>query len=236
MVQRALVAGATLGLTALGVAVLPGLEHLLASAESIRQAALSLGPLAPLVLVALNALQIVVAPVPATVMQLAAGYLFGPWWGTFYSALGMVIGAVAAFLLARRFGAPLLQRLVPPTYLQPWLRVRHFDSTWAWALILLLPIGDFVYYLAGLTSLSLPRMLTTALVVRMPSIILAVVAGAEVTSIPSALLPIVTAVAVAVGALLFWQKDRLQALIFERAMERALKQDGEHERDDHPHP
>lgn len=42
---------------------------------------------------------------PGSVLTLAGGALFGPWWGTLYSLTGATVGAVFAFLIARYLGA-----------------------------------------------------------------------------------------------------------------------------------
>ncbi len=39
--------------------------------------------------------------VPGSIMTLAGGALFGPWWGTLFNVIGSSIGAVGAFLIAR---------------------------------------------------------------------------------------------------------------------------------------
>ena len=60
---------------------------------------IQLGWFGPSALVALNALQIVFAPIPGYVVQVAAGYLYGPLWGGVWGSLGMLIGATLAFWL-----------------------------------------------------------------------------------------------------------------------------------------
>jgi uncharacterized membrane protein YdjX (TVP38/TMEM64 family) len=206
--------------------------------EQIKTVVAGLGPLAPLGFIAMNAVQIVVAPIPATLLQLAAGYLFGVWLGALYSTAGMTIGAVAAFLLARRFGVHLIQRFVPQRFLQPWLRVRNLNSTTLWVAVLLLPVGDFVYYMAGLTALSLPRMIVTAIIVRSPSVVLTTLAGAKVMSIPPILWPVIAVAVLGAAALVVWQRDRLQTLVFDRAINRLERQqeekNGPEDYRDHP--
>ncbi|MEZ4676058.1 MAG: hypothetical protein R2932_17675 [Caldilineaceae bacterium] len=59
-----------------------------------------LGWMGPLALIFFNALQIVVAPVPGYVVQLAAGFLYGPWWGGLWSTLGLAAGSMTAMWLA----------------------------------------------------------------------------------------------------------------------------------------
>tara|TARA_R110002050_G_scaffold110739_4_gene223207 strand:- start:1652 stop:1801 length:150 start_codon:yes stop_codon:yes gene_type:complete len=39
--------------------------------------------------------------IPGTPFNLAAGYLFGPWWGAPVALVGASVGGIAAFLLAR---------------------------------------------------------------------------------------------------------------------------------------
>ncbi len=52
------------------------------------------GLLAPLVFIALYAIQIIIAPIPGGPVSLAAGYLFGPFWGTVYCLFGIALGAL----------------------------------------------------------------------------------------------------------------------------------------------
>jgi uncharacterized membrane protein YdjX (TVP38/TMEM64 family) len=42
---------------------------------------------------------------PGSLLTLAAGALFGPWWGAIYSLTGATLGAAIAFLLARYLAA-----------------------------------------------------------------------------------------------------------------------------------
>jgi uncharacterized membrane protein YdjX (TVP38/TMEM64 family) len=54
------------------------------------------GPVAPLVFIGLQALQVLVAPIPMQVFGLAGGYIFGAFWGTVYSMIGLTIGSFLA--------------------------------------------------------------------------------------------------------------------------------------------
>jgi len=57
-------------------------------------------PAAPLVFLALHMVASLIF-FPRTILAVAAGALFGVWWGTVWAAAGSVIGACAGFLLAR---------------------------------------------------------------------------------------------------------------------------------------
>ncbi len=56
-------------------------------------------------------------PFPAELLALANGMIYGPFWGTVITWTGAMLGAFAAFGLARRFGRPLTERLVSRRHL-----------------------------------------------------------------------------------------------------------------------
>ena len=63
--------------------------------EQIREWAASLGPRGPLVTIALNVAQVLLAPIPGQFVGIANGYLYGVWLGTLYSTVGLLIGTTA---------------------------------------------------------------------------------------------------------------------------------------------
>jgi uncharacterized membrane protein YdjX (TVP38/TMEM64 family) len=139
-----------------------------------------LGWLGPLALVALNALQIVIAPIPGYVVQIAAGFLFGPVWGGVWASIGLLLGASAAFWLARLYGRPLVGRLVGDERLAEWEHILHSDSLVPWFVLLAVPIGDLPYFLAGLARLQFAKLFVMTLAVRVPSTFVVTAAGAGV--------------------------------------------------------
>ena len=222
MIRRALI---VLGLAAaLALAIIFGQDIVAAvrDPQHIRDGIVSLGPLAPLGLIALGALQIVFAPIPGYVVQMAGGYLFGPVLGTIYGLIGMLLGAVIAFLLARRFGVPLVERVMPPRMFENWLRLRHLDSNLALFVMLLLPIGDFVYFLIGLTAISLVRTLLMTLLVRTPSVIVAAFIGAEVDAVPRRLIVVAVVLVLIVAVVVVSQKTRVEDLVYNHILQRVL--------------
>ncbi len=71
--------------------------------EEIRKFIQSQGPLAPLAFIGLQVLQVLFAPIPGEATGIIGGFLFGKWWGLIYSTIGLSIGSVIAFWIARRF-------------------------------------------------------------------------------------------------------------------------------------
>src|SRR5215831_10134988 len=55
------------------------------------------GILAPVIFVGMQALQVIIAPIPGELTGILGGYLFGEWVGLLYSTVGLTLGSVAAF-------------------------------------------------------------------------------------------------------------------------------------------
>jgi uncharacterized membrane protein YdjX (TVP38/TMEM64 family) len=72
----------------------------------------SFHPYDEVVFILLQILQVVAAPIPGEVTGLIGGYLYGPILGTVYSTIGLTIGSWLAFIIARFFGMPLVERVV----------------------------------------------------------------------------------------------------------------------------
>jgi uncharacterized membrane protein YdjX (TVP38/TMEM64 family) len=110
----------------------------------------------------------------------AAGFLFGAFWGGVWASLGLLLGSSMAFALARIYGRPLAARLIGSERLAQWEHVTHSTSTLIWFILLLSPIGDLPYFLAGLARVSFVKIFAITLLVRVPSTFIVAAAGAGV--------------------------------------------------------
>jgi uncharacterized membrane protein YdjX (TVP38/TMEM64 family) len=168
---------------ALGIGALwrgPALWAMLQDQAALEAWVAGLGWLGPLALVAINAVQIVFAPLPGYVMQLAAGYLFGPIWGGIWASLGLLIGGSLAFWLARIYGRPVAARLVGGERLDRWESVTYSSSLIVWFILILAPTGDAPFFLAGLARVAYWRILLLTLLIRVPSTFVVAAAGAGI--------------------------------------------------------
>ncbi len=194
----------------------PALLALLQDEAALEEFIIRLGWWGPLALIALNALQIVVAPIPGYAAQFAAGYLFGPWWGGLWGSLGLLTGAMLAMMLARLYGRPLVEWALGAERLARWESVTHSESVLVWFLIILAPTGDLPYFMAGLAHVSLRTVLLLTLAVRVPTTMLVAAVGAGAVRMSGAQ---IAAAAATVGTLLVlfaWRKDALRRWLDER--------------------
>lgn len=124
----------------------------------------------PLVFFSIQAIRVVVPFVPAGPLIMVGVAVFGPWWGFALSLLGGFGGSVSVFLLARRFGRPMVVRLVGEKTLEKHAGKMGADGRWMLgALMMPLPAaGDAVCALAGLSEISLGRFAVLNLLGRIP--------------------------------------------------------------------
>lgn len=108
-----------------------------------------------LVFIFLQILQVVFAPLPGEVSGVIGGYLYGPVMGTFYSTIGLTIGSWLAFVIARIFGLPLVEKAVKPEVLQKYDYLMEHRGTLLSFILFLIPgfPKDCLCYIMGLSHM-----------------------------------------------------------------------------------
>jgi len=148
-------------------------------------AAIARYPAAPLVFLAVHLMASLIF-VPRTLLAVAAGALFGAWWGTLWAASGSVIGAIAGFLVARYVNNGLVDLESMPR-LGPMLLRAERGGWRAVAALRLIPIvpHTLANYALGLTRLSIGSYVFGSLVGQLPMTIASVELGAAGRSLLS---------------------------------------------------
>lgn len=142
------------------------------------------GPYAPIPFVILQALQVVVAPIPGEATGLLGGYIFGTGLGFVYSTIGLTLGSTLAFGLGRWLGLPLVRRLVSEEVYHKFDFVARTGGELATLLFFLIPgfPKDYLCFLLGLSPLPLGTFLVISTFGRMPGTWLLSIQGAKVRS------------------------------------------------------
>jgi len=115
----------------------------------------SFHPFDEVVFVCLQILQVVFAPIPGEVTGLLGGFLYGPILGTIYSTIGLTIGSWMAFVLARYFGLPFVEKNVNPETIRKYDYVlEHQGSLIAFVLFVIPGFPkDYLCYIMGLSHM-----------------------------------------------------------------------------------
>lgn len=102
------------------------------------------------------AIAVVISPIPSMPLDLAAGGVYGPFWGTVYAVLGAEIGAIISFSLARSLGHETIARWFKRSILLcQRCRDRQLMLFVVFARLLPMFSFDIISYGAGLTAMSL---------------------------------------------------------------------------------
>lgn len=107
---------------------------------------------AAFIFIGLQALQVIVAPVPGEASGFVGGMFFGTGWGILYSTIGLTLGSLIAFLLARFAGRPLVEMVVKAETIKRYDYVMKHKGLFLAFLMFLIPgfPKDILCYLLGL--------------------------------------------------------------------------------------
>ncbi|MEI6563720.1 MAG: VTT domain-containing protein [bacterium] len=195
------------------------LTRLISNADKFGEYLASFGIWGAAVFVLIQAVQVVVAPIPGELTQFAGGFIYGTLPGTVFSILGILAGSVIVFGLGRLFGLPLIKVLIPEKAFTKFGFLLNHPKTELAILILFLIPGspkDILTYLAGLTPVKPLRFFVASMVARFPGILLSSYIGAHVEE--KAYGPVIAASVIALGLFVagVLMQDRLVALFKHR--------------------
>lgn len=129
----------------------------LTSQDSMQSFVSQAGALGVLLFIIFQIVQVVIPILPGGLGCLAGVLLFGPLLGFFSNYVGICIGSMLAFAIAKAYGRPLLPILFPTSIIQKYEHWTNPQSPFAkwFALAIFLPVApdDFLCYLAGTTAM-----------------------------------------------------------------------------------
>ncbi len=125
------------------------------SIETAREYIAGYGLFAPFISAALMIFQSVIAPLPAFLITIANGALFGFWWGMLLSWGSAMLGAALCFYIARFLGAKHIARIVSQPVVDKTDQFIQKYGNYAILIARLIPYipFDVVSYGAGLTRI-----------------------------------------------------------------------------------
>ncbi len=121
--------------------------------------------LSSLVYISLLILSVVIAPITAPIFLIAGG-IFGPLIASIYNILGWGIGAAIAFLIARVFKRPLLERFVSFKKIEVYEKriPQNFEMFGIILLRIILPVDVLSYALGFFSRISFARYMAATLI------------------------------------------------------------------------
>lgn len=169
------------------------------------------GIFAPAIFIGLQALQVIIAPIPGELTGILGGYLFGEWVGLFYSTVGLTLGSLAAFAVGRWLGAHYVQRLVSPDIWRKLGFIVEAEGAILCFVIFLIPglPKDITCYLFGLSPMPFWIFALVSTLGRIPGTWVLSAQGAHTAAGDYVEVILLTALVVAVALPLYYYRNRL---------------------------
>jgi uncharacterized membrane protein YdjX (TVP38/TMEM64 family) len=140
----------------------------------------------PLVLSIILGLQVFLAVIPGHAFMVAGGYVYGLLVGAAITQVSTVIASQLAFLLARSYGRPLVDRMAPANVIDHWNALAQKQGGLFFFFSFILPIfpNDLMCFIAGLSAISPRKFFLANLLGRLPCAIFVTLIGSHGFELP----------------------------------------------------
>ncbi len=182
--------------------------------DALRQWVEGLGVFGPIAFILLQFVQTVVAPIPGNVVGILGGLIFG-LWGILYSLIGSTFGYWAVFFISRRFGRPLVEKIVKKESLDKFDFITDRRGSLILFLIFLVPglPDDVVCYIAGLSEIPIRHLMAMVVIGRLPAAVGNNLIGSGLSGGNYTLVIIFTVIIALMVAVIYLQQERVLKLL-----------------------
>ena len=160
-----------------------------------------------LLMVTLQAAQIVIAFLPGEPVEIIMGVMYGPIWGTLTCFLGIIIGTLIIFGLARSIGKPFISLFIDPDKLSEYRFMKSKEKKEAVMFTLFLIPGtpkDILTYLAPFLKMNMLRFIIITLIARIPSVVSSTIFGSSISKGNWGLMIIIFIITILLGVIGFF--------------------------------
>lgn len=188
----------------------PSITHLVQNPDKFRALLLSMGLISVPVFIGLQAAQVIISAIPGELVQLAGGYVFGTFFGTVYSMVGIVLGSMAAFGVARLLGFRLVKNFLSPANLKRLELLINSPKIEITLFLLFLIPGipkDILVYMAGFTPIDPWRFFILFAIARFPGLLATSFIGSNIQERDYLPVIIVSAIACVLFVIGLFRKD-----------------------------
>ena len=182
------------------------------SIEDVEDFIAGYGHLSGLVYIVFQIFQVVISVIPGEVFQVAAGYLFGPFWGVIYAIIGCLLGEAVAFGLARVLGQGFVRLFMSEEQFIKYQERLNSNKAYTLCFILYLIPGipkDILCYVAGASEIKFLPFLIISMVGRLPGLIGSIVMGSLVDKGNYMLAAVILGIACVAAVLGFIYRNKL---------------------------
>ncbi len=180
------------------------------SKEALRTYLEGWGVWAPVVFVVLQALQVVIAPIPGELTGIVGGFVFGGLMSIVYSTIGLSIGSLRAFAAARVIGLPFVKLVISEDTLEKCRFVSEPRGIIASLILFVIPgfPKDILCYCLGLSPMNYLTFLLVCGLGRIPGTAMLSFSGAAIYEEDWRLLIAVAITALVCVGIFYFKKEK----------------------------
>lgn len=115
---------------------------------------------APFIFILIQMIQVIFPIIPGGASCLAGTLAFGGLWGFIYNYIGLCMGSVFVFLLSRKYGYSLIEKLFKKETINKYIgyiQNKKFEKIFFWGIFLPGPPDDLLCYVSGVSSMTLKK-------------------------------------------------------------------------------
>ena len=133
----------------------------------------------------LQIIQVVAFFVPGEIIQIAGGYIYGFFWGAFFSIIGITLGSIIIYYLANVIGKEFIDKLIKKKKLQfieKALNKNRINYTIFFMYLIPGIPKDILGYIFGMLSVDFKKYIVYSTLGRIPGILMSAYFGAKIST------------------------------------------------------
>lgn len=138
-----------------------------------------------LVMVLIQAAQVVIAFLPGEPVEIIMGIMYGPFLGTLTCFIGIILGTIIIYVLSKSIGKPFISLFIDPDKLNDYRFLNTKEKKDALVFTLFFIPGtpkDVLTYFAPFLNMSIIRFIIISLFARIPSIVTSTISGDSISN------------------------------------------------------
>ena len=175
------------------------------------------GAFAPLVYISLFLATALLPFIPTPLVVALGGSLLGSGPAIGYGVIGLGLGAYLALKLSRTLGRPVVIRMVGAKAWEEWEYLLGIRSPVVWGVIFFLLNIDFAVVAAGLSSVKLWKLWLSAVIARLPWLVLSAFFGESL--LRTEMLPLAIAIVIALLIAIHFLRKRMRSYFVAKQLE-----------------
>ncbi len=173
ILKLSILIGFIVGLSYLAYRYYPDIIHKFENLEDLENFIMQYRAFGIVVYIALQIVQVVVSVLPGQILQFAAGYIYGFIFGTILSLIGVGLGTVITFYLARLLGKDAMHVIFGEQRVVKYVQILNSKRAYMLMFIFFAIPGlpkDLLSYAAGISEMKLTPFLLISLAGRTPAL------------------------------------------------------------------